>query len=439
MVYKLLLILFLVFHPVMASAKTKVDCHLLMTSFFAKTEQKIGFEMLTNRWSDNEKKEFLSFVRELDFSSDHIRIMIDSLNLQVEGVSIERTKSYVNYALSLTQSNRKEALFELAYLDRPDIESKYIKKFLSHEKKIQEKFSSKKMTPNQKQRYEELYHGCRALSPNNVNRNAAKDFKKFNLSLNLGTLAASYAFYNMDKEINGEWFAKLGYDIGVTVMYSYVGSKIQTKATDTQIAKSLKSYFSGRIMSFTDILIYDPLFNNEHQRARQRVEELKNNPDYKKEVEKLLIEYENKNLYKKYKDELIIGLKKLPSGISMGVKGNSVDENKVDWNNLTHADLDRPEVQDVLVAAAMAQVYQENKGEWIEAGDAGLDRYVFNTVFFGTQIPRSLLQNYVTYRILCMGQDNSKLSFTKAVLFNVTMSFFSNQLLFYYREKAIGM
>lgn len=120
------------------------------------------------------------------------------------------------------------------------------------------------------------------------------------------------------------------------------------------------------------------------------------------------------------------------------MKGNSVDENNVDWNNLTHADLDRPEVQDVLVAASMMQIYHESKGEWIDTGDAGLDRYSYNAVFYAAMIPKSIVQNFITYRMLCMGQDNAKLSFTKAVIFNVASNFVVNQALFGYRHKAIN-
>ena len=131
-------------------------------------------------------------------------------------------------------------------------------------------------------------------------------------------------------------------------------------------------------------------------------------------------------------------IRKLPEGFSFGVKGNSVDENNVDWNNLSHADLERPEVQEVLVAASMAQIYHESKGEWIDTGDAGLDRYAFNSVFYAVQIPKSIAQNFITYRMLCMGQDDPKLSFTKAVIFNVGSNFIVNQALYGYREKAIN-
>ncbi|AUN99186.1 hypothetical protein DOM21_05045 [Bacteriovorax stolpii] len=419
-------------------AASPSDCRSIMLDFIAKADKKENVSLLKNNWKASEKKKFLDEAKSLGFSDSDIKLLIEGLNMQTQEVSLARVKNYLTYVLSLSDKEQKVAILDIAQLDAREINSKHIKKFIQHEKKIQEKSLAKKFSPEQERRYQELYYGCRALRPNDVNKNAARDFKRFNLALNLGTLGASYAFYNMDKDINGEWFAKLGYDVGITLLFSYVGGSIQTKATDTQIVKSLKSYLMGRVMGLTDVAIYDPMFNKEREKAEARIEELKKNPENKAEIEKLLKSYNERGLYRKYKAEVISALKSLPEGISLGVKGNSVDENNVDWNNLSHADLDRPEVQEVLVLAAMAQVYEESKGQWIDTGDAGLDRYAFNTVFYAVQIPKSIAQNFITYKMLCMGQDNAKLSFTKAVIFNVSTNFIVNQGLYGYREKAIN-
>ncbi len=433
------LALFLGLNSVIAMGAQADDCRSLMKSFITKAQKKENVELLKNSWRPQEKKKFITDAKSLGFSDENIKIMVESLNFQREAVSVERARNYLTYVLSLSEKEQKNALMDLASLDAYEGSPKHVKKFVAHEKKLQEKIKAKKLvTEADKKRYEELYYGCRALRPNDVNKNAARDFKRFNLALNLGTLGASYAFYNNDKEIDAEWFGKLGYDIGVVLMFSYVGGSIQTKATDTQIVKSLKSYFMGRVLGMTDILIYDPIFNEEREKAEKRVAELKKDPKYKDDIAKLLKSYEERSLYTKYKNEIINTLRKLPEGISLGVKGKSVDENNVDWNNITHADLEREDVQEVLVAAAMAQIYNESKGQWIDTGDAGLDRYAFNTVFYAVQIPKSIAQNFITYRMLCMGQDNPKLSFTKAVIFNVTSSFIVNQALFGYREKAIN-
>lgn len=434
----LLVILFLGVHLSLAQAATGSDCNSLVTSFLSRAAMKANTKELRNDWTKSEKKKFLRFLNDEGFSKENIGIIIDSLNMQKNPVSLKRAQDYVDYVLGLNAKDQKNALLDMAQLDAREINSVQVKKFLKHENKIKKEFSVKKMDPQSQKRYQELYYGCRALKPNDVNKNAAVNFKKFNMSLSLGTLGASYAFYNMDKEINAEWFAKLGYDVGVTVLFSYVGSNIQTKATDTQIVKSLKSFFVGRALSVVDIVVYDPMFNKENEIATKRIEELKKDPAYKKKIEELLKHYKQRGVYRQYKEKLIETLKNLPEGISLGLKGESVDENNVDWNNLSHADLDRPEVQEVLVAASMAQIYQESKGDWIDTNDTGLDRYVFNSLFYGVQIPKSIAQNFITYRILCMGQDSVKLSFTKAVLFNVAANFATNQVLYGYREKAIN-
>jgi hypothetical protein len=431
--------LFFAMSSSLAFSQSTNDCRSIMLDFLSHVQKSETQATLLNDWSINEKKQFLVDIKSLGFSSVDLSIIIESLNLKKESISSDHVLSYLSFVLSLKEKEQKIALMDLEQLDAREINSEYINKFIKHEEKIKAKFESKNLTsPAEQNRYQELYYGCRALRPNDINKGAAKEFKRFNFALGLGTLGASYAYYNMNKEFNAEWFEKLGYDVGVSLIFSYVGGVIQTNANDTQMVKSLKSYYIGRLIGVSDVVVYDPIFNKEHDLALKRIEKLKSDPNYKREVDNLLISYKERGLYRKYKAEIIAALKILPSGISLGVKGKSIDENNIDWNNLTHSDLDRPEVQDIMVAAAMAQVYEQSKGEWIDTSDAGLDRYAFNTIFYGAQIPRSMIQSYITYQMLCMGQDNSKVSFAKAVLFNVSSNFIVNQALYDYRQKAIG-
>jgi hypothetical protein len=411
-----------------------------MLDFISKDQAKNKNQTkLPNKWTKQEKKQFLIDLKSFEFSDESMQIISDRLNLKREVPSAFYVKNYLSFVLSLKEKEQKMALMNLDQLGKKEINSKYVNNFLKHEEKIKAKFESKKITELSAQnRYRELFYGCKAFRPNEINKGAAREFKRFNLALNLGTLGVSYAYYNMDKKIDGEWFEKLGYDIGTSLLFSYVGGIIQTNAADTQIVKTLKNYFIGRVIGVTDVLLYDPIFSHEREIALKHIEDLKKDPSYKKEIDDLLISYRERGLFRKYKEEVIKVLKELPFEIGLGIKGNTVDENNIDWNNLSHSDLDRPEVQDVMVAAAMAQVYQQTKGEWIDTSDAGLDRYVFNSLFYGVQIPRSIVQNYITYQMLCMGQDNSKISFAKAALFNVTSNFIVNQALYGYRQKAIG-
>jgi DNA-binding transcriptional MerR regulator len=422
-----------------AFSATASNCRSMMLDFIAKADKKENVELLKNSWTQSQKKKFIIEVKSLGFSNSNIKIMIESLNWQRESADINHVRKYLIYVLGLSDKDQKVALMDLAQLDSHEVNSKFIKKFIAHENKILEKIKANKLTSKVEQkRYEELYYGCRSLRPNEVNKGATKDFKRFNLALNLGTLGASYAYFNMDKDINAEWFEKLGYDVGVTLMLSYVGGNIQTKVTDSQMVKSLKSYFLGRAAGITDIAIFDPIFNKEHEEAQKRIEDLKQDPQYKEKILELQKSYQSRGIYRKYKNEIISTLKKLPDRISLGIKGNSIDENNIDWNNLTQADLDRSDVQEVLVAAAMAQIYNESKGQWIDSDDAGLDKYAFSSVFNAILIPKSIAQNFITYRMLCMGQDNAAMSFAKAALFNVSSNFIVNQLFYSYRKKAIN-
>lgn len=425
---KILTLSCLFFGLALSSVKAESDCHSLVKSFFN---------------ANNSSSVPSANFKDLELTSEEISLINEAWASQKTKTSEQRIRKYLSYVLTLSNNDRHGALRDIEQLDQWETNSKYVKKFIETDAKISKNIESKKLIdPKAQERYTELYYGCRALRPNAVNKNAAKDFKRFNLALNLGTLGASYAFYNMDKDMDSQWFMKLGYEVSVTVLFSYIGSAIQTNANDTQIVKSLKNYFIGRIMGTTDVIVYDPLFNDESSKGEEYLNSIKklesNDPELKKKIKEMKKAYEERGLYRRYKDEVITRLKQLPGKIGLGVKGKSIDENGVDWNNLSKEDLDRPEVQDVLLAAAMAEVYQQRKGEWIETSNSGVDRYVYNSIYYGVTIPKSIIQNYITYQMLCMGQDSPKLSFTKAVLFNVSASFLFNQLQYGYREKAIG-
>jgi hypothetical protein len=415
------------------------DCNSLVLNIISKSNS-IEKQINTIKyWSNEENQQFSKVLETLKFNSKEAKVIIETLNSRDSLISFNHVKNYLQFTLTLKDQEKNLALIDLNQLEIDQSTSKYIKKYLKSEKTISKKVKAKKLTSaDELERFHELYYGCRSFHPNEVNKAATKKFKKFNVGLSLGTLGFSYSYYNMDKEMNAEWFEKLGYDIAVSLLFSYYGNKAQTKVTDTQLTKTLKNYLFGRFLSLTDVLIYDPLFNNERDLAEKRIEAMKKSPIDQQEIKSLLESYEERGLYRKFKNEIVSQFKKLPFNANLGVSGNSIDENNIDWNNIQKSDLDRPVVQEVLVAAAMAQVYEQAHGEWIETSDVGLDRYTFNTLFYGAQMPRSFIQSYITYQMLCMGQDNTKVSFTKAVLFNLTSSFIVNHALYGYRLKAIG-
>lgn len=419
------------------SSLSKNDCNSLILNIISPKKKIKENQSLVKHWSNEENIQFIAKASTLKFTEHQMQDIIKTLNKNETAISTVTVNNYLQFVLTLKE--KKLALDDLNQLESNLVTSKYVKAFLKNEEKINIKMKAKNLgTIADQDRYHQLFYGCKSFSPNEFNQIATQKFKKFSLSLSLGTLAANYSYYNMDKEINAEWFEKLGYDLAATVLFSYINGKSQAKVQDTQIVKSLKNYLIGRVVGFTDILIYDPLFNNEGPMAISRIEKLKEDTQFKQKIDDLLISYQERGIYRKLKDEIINKIKKLPYNIGLGLKGNSIDENNVDWNDIKKEDLDRLDVQEVLVAAAMAQVYQETHGEWIDTSDSGLDHYVFNGIFYGIQLPRSAFQTFLTYQMLCMGQDNAQLSFTKAALFNVATNFIVNYALYDYRQKAIG-
>ncbi len=429
----------------MFASEKNESCQKLIESFLVKAEKDETVKTASKTvLRKTQLEEVRNYLRRRNFSVAEENLVLESL-LELENpVKVPDIKNYLEFSLSYTKLTRKYVLLDVNQMGSREITSPYMLKF----KKIEEKIDTKKFkTITDRNHYSELYHSCRALTPNSKNANAASSYKNFSMVLGLGTLASGYALYNMDREKDLEWFMRLGYDVAYTVIDSMVGARIQIAHGDSQIVKTFKNYFFGRAMGATDVVVFDPLFSNEREKANGRIsrlKEIKEQGELQIEVDELLKTLQSQSLYRKYKQDLILklkaALKESKSFLSLGVDERITSiPGTVDWNRIMLADLDRPEVQEVLVLAAMNEIYQQNAGDYIVTGDTGIDRYTFNSMFsLIVRVPKNFVQAFWTFNILCMGQDRPHVAFTKAVLMNVTANFAFNQLFYYTREQAIN-
>ncbi len=389
---------------------------------------------LTDNISKNNIEQ-IDIFKDVDLTNSEKWLALESLSRQKNKATDERVHNYLQYASTLREKERIQALSDIDQLDQKEINSKHVQRFTKLEKKFSEKFAN---NVNEISSYRNLYNSCHSYRPNTVNSEAVSSFKKFNMALSLGTFAASYSYYNMDKEKDQEWFLKLGYDLANTIIFSYFGSKAQSNIEDSQITRGIKSYLVARVLGLEDVAFYNSLVSTDNKKAEERINQLKNDPEIGNKVKDLLNTYEKSGVYRKFRDNLILELKHVKHTITLGLNGNSMDTSGVDWNNIRPEDLDRNEVKDVLVMAAMAEIYQASKSEYIATSDKGLDRYAFNSIYYFAQIPRNIVQSYLTFEILCMGQKNPKLAFFKAFLLNTSIGVLNNQLLFSTRDKLIN-
>src|SRR5690606_17095812 len=115
--------------------------------------------------------------------------------------------------------------------------------------------------------------------------------------------------------------------------------------------------------------------------------------------------------------------------------------------NISPADLERPEVQKLVLKAMAAELYQEGRygaetPDWpqtiVYTGEGGADRLFFYAgvgplyhtvnIFIGARI----------YQTICMGKENLGRAFAKAALMHTAWAFSYNMFEFPLRSEIIG-
>ena len=278
--------------------------------------------------------------------------------------------------------------------------------------------------------YRSLYYGCRSTTSNIYIQNAKRIYTKFSISLSLLSTGASYAYTNREHNHDFEWWAVLGYDLLFQYVTSNLGSKVQTNPRDAQWLKSAKGYLIGRAQGLVDIAIF-PAFFYSHQRAEayDKVEALKRDPNYQAKVDTMMKFFNDRSAYAKFRDNLTELIRK--AGVLPTING-------VNFHELTEEQLNSPEIKDILVLAALAETYEQKRGEIVDSGDKGLDRYEFSTILAALLIPKSIAKQYITYQLLCMGQNTPILSFIETAVFHSVTSFLENNLYLELRHDAIN-
>lgn len=204
----------------------------------------------------------------------------------------------------------------------------------------------------------------------------------------------------------------------------------QTNPHDPQWLKSAKSFLWGRFQGLIDAGVY-PAFvaYPTHQKADTQYEALKEAPDLQEKVDHLMQVLDQRNAYVQVRDRIVnlaINQRVLPT---IG---------DVDFHDISAEDLERDDVKDILMAAIVADLYEHHIGNWIVNGDPGLDRYAYSTMLSFALIPKSIVKQYATYQMLCMGQRKPILTFILTAAFHSITSYYENNLYYDIRKETIN-
>lgn len=437
-------------------------------------DQSMSTELRSQLWdwlSENSSKDsvdnYIDLVK-LNFSSEEVAIITKPLG--AGELSADRM-NYLIWSGGQVPKKRKRALSELVSWDSPE-ETKELKKFLKARKKFDQwedkKFKDlvsdagenadpqilKAQARAQRQTYERLKYACSAKIPNTENAAAGKNFRRFILTVGPMSVLAGYTVANWSdlqsswaqmQEGEGAplkaWFKQLGYDLSIGIILNYTIGRIFSEPTGTYLQKVIRGYGADLVIGTADMFAYNIIFPQDNSELTRRFEQLKTTPEFQEKMKLLKSQLDNVGFVAKFKKVLISKLK------SIIQSGHPIGLTSIDLLNLKPEDLDKPEVQKLVMSALSAQMYFEGRygaepPEWseslIQTGEGGSDRLFFYVSVGPLYHTVNIAIGTRIYQTICMGKENLGKAFAKAALMHTIWAFSYNLFEFPMRSRLIN-
>lgn len=415
---------------------------------------------MNNTRVDSGLENLRTYAKKLELAPE----MIDEIARQWdEGVSelpLESSENWLLYVKTLAPENQLEAMQLMSAMQTSDSAEKIVKRFQKIEKKIEKKREShlartlkrlqkkKPGTPVEElmqqaeaktrvymKSYRRLSFECRSKTMNETRKQASKTFKKFTIGIGIVSSFGGMAYANRDNELE-DWIGQFGYETVMGIITGNIASKIVSNPRDSDLGKAIKKYFFSRATGLVDMALFGMLFGADESEAQARLDEVLNDPQRAERLREMQRVFEEKKMYQKVRDTFIQGLRSMKE--TVGFETEPPFDLGVDWGNLTDEDLEREDVQDVLMAAAIAELYAEGEGEMIATGNVGADRYAFHAAYGLIMLPKDMATTMWIYNILCLGMAQPKQAIIKATAVYAINRIISDQLYYAVRRGAIN-
>jgi molybdopterin converting factor small subunit len=181
------------------------------------------------------------------------------------------------------------------------------------------------------------------------------------------------------------------------------------------------------------MLVYPTFFSPYQYKAEKRLEELKQNPEFQKDVEKLLSNYNEKSIYLRFKTQNTEFISKLI------LKKEPIILGGEDFSHLTLKDLEREEIKDQLARAAIREAYGlGTEKNMISTGTVGTDRFLSGGLLQLSFIPLMLLRNNGSYQIMCLGNKTPIRTFIISSLWTVGFNSLLQEVYYLFRKYTIN-
>lgn len=309
-------------------------------------------------------------------------------------------------------------------------------------KKLKER--AKRHATGEKSIYRKMLNGCSSGDSKRL-ESAKRKFKNFKIGLALVGTPTFYSIKNWDKrESDPYWLERLGYEMGVGLLFTFVGNKIVTNSNTGFWRKYLEGYAKFSMLDGVNALGYDALFGkNSYIRYFQQI--YKGGPIEPSEVEK---EFEKLKQSETFEEDIAALMAYLDEKMHENNTKNFLDEhlNLGSYSSLdddyriTQEDLETDEAREMMMQLLAERMYLQNMGNWpiFQTGNTGLDRWSFYRVRNVVWDMKGLALNLAMFQIMCREPLGRIGSWGLILALQLGDMMFSNDLTYGMRRDAIN-
>lgn len=400
--------------------------------------------ILSQKLTKNYAKEYRDILLSSNRSVEELKIAIDSgMKLRTNSKDLKQFRNYVEFLEGSKASDVRKAMKDIEHIYQYDFKPNALKpgflssaseKFLENEYKVlryeERRFNeileelkisekdphlkdslvkrAKAQAAGEAEVFQKLRAGCNSGKGGAKLDAAKKKFRRFKMGLSLASTPLLYYMKNKDKlDTDPFWFERLGYEMGMGIVFTWVGNKIITGTDSSFWKKYLQGQMYGAALDAPNALGYDMLFgkngyaryvknvySNEYVESKVEKEfnALKNSENFEEDVKALFLfleerskEFNTKNFLNKY--------------FNLSAYDSSMDPDKI-----TREDLESEEAQEMMMELLAERMYLQNMGNWpiFQTGSTGADRWAFYRMNNISNGLKGLVLDLTIFRILCL-------------------------------------
>jgi hypothetical protein len=259
-----------------------------------------------------------------------------------------------------------------------------------------------------REKFERLYLQCLSPDKNQIKDLASKRYSKINLGMSVVTSVSGYTYTNWEKPKDMEWFGRLGYGLAFGAACGKIYGKL-VKDDGSKFHHIIKDYIFGRVATVAYFGGFTVFFDANAD-LKAKVETLKKSPTFEADMKKLRAYIDDEKFNERYQKETIDYLSQLEE-INLGI---GIQEG-VDFDHLKPSDLKDPDIQKVVMAAIVAQEYEQQKGILAVTGSKNNDYLLYDSIYSLAKIPKEIIVHKMIDQAVCLNSHNPARGITQAV------------------------